>query len=343
MSANPPAPPRAAPSGARQYRVVAAAVLLLAAGSFLPSWLLFPLALALANGIAASGIVALMRSGNVTFGQALPYCIGAYSAWFVPQALGSGEAGLIIVCAALAATLASGLIGLFLVRFTGVFFAMLSLAFSMMFYGFLVKNQSLGGSDGLSIPPPRFLTVQPEGDGLLVALYLVAVAVAGIVMLVTARLQRSWIGLAVDAVGRNDIRVMYLGGNARVINWLAFAYCGLLGGVGGALIGLLSGHAAPELAYWSKSGELVLIAILGNSTSVVLVFVGSIIIEMIRMFASTSFPYTWQAVLGVTLLLIILFFPDGLDSIVRAIRRRTATASASASASADGEPTDGRS
>lgn len=322
-------------SSNRQHRIIASAVLLLALASLLPSWLLFPLALALANGIAASGIVALMRSGNVTFGQALPYCIGAYAAWLVPQALGPADALLTLLCAGLAAMLLSGLIGLFLVRFTGIFFAMLSLAFSMMFYGFLVKNQSLGGSDGLSIPPPRFFTLQPEGDGMLIALYLVAVAAAGIVMLITARLQRSWIGLAVNAVGRNDIRVMYLGGNARVISWLAFVWCGLLGGIGGALIGFLTGHAAPELAYWSKSGELVLIAILGNSSSVVLVFVGSIIIEMIRMFASTSFPYTWQAVLGVTLLLIILFFPDGLDSIVRAVRRR--------STAADRKPTDARS
>jgi len=313
---------RKATSKRGQSRVIAASVALLAAASLLPSWLLFPLAVALAQGIAASGIVVLMRSGNVTFGQALPYCMGAYTAWFVPQALGMSDAAAVVMFGGLAGMLISGLLGLFLVRFTGVFFAMLSLAFSMMFYGFLVKNQALGGSDGLSIPSPTFASFQVDGDGLLVAVYLVAVFVTGVVMFVTARLQQSWIGLAANAVGRNDIRVMYLGGNVRVISWLAFTYCGFLGGIGGALLGILTGHAAPELAYWSKSGELVLIAVLGNSLSVVLVFVGSILIEMIRMFASTSFPYTWQAVLGATLLAIILFFPDGLDSIVKRIRQR---------------------
>lgn len=152
-------------SSNRQHRIIASAVLLLALASLLPSWLLFPLALALANGIAASGIVALMRSGNVTFGQALPYCIGAYAAWLVPQALGPADALLTLLCAGLAAMLLSGLIGLFLVRFTGIFFAMLSLAFSMMFYGFLVKNQSLGGSDGLSIPPPGSSLFSPRATG----------------------------------------------------------------------------------------------------------------------------------------------------------------------------------
>lgn len=313
---------RAGTTSRGQLSVIAATIVLLAAASLLPSWLLFPLALALAQGIAAAGVVVLMRSGNVTFGQALPYCIGAYTAWFIPQALGVRDAAAVVMFGGLGGMLISGLLGLFLVRFTGVFFAMLSLAFSMMFYGFLVKSQTLGGSDGLSIPPPSFATIQVDGEGLLVAVYLVAVFVTGLVMLVTARLQQSWIGLAANAVGRNDIRVMYLGGNVRAIGWLAFTYCGFLGGIGGALLGLLTGHAAPELAYWSKSGELVLIAVLGNSSSVVLVFVGSILIEMIRMFSSTSFPYTWQAVLGATLLAIILFFPEGLDAIAKRIRQR---------------------
>lgn len=295
----------------------AAVVVILLGASTLPNWLLFPLAVALANGIAAGGVVVLMRTGNVTFGQALPYCVGAYGAWFIPSVIGLNDAVMTIACAGLAGMLLNALLGVFLVRFSGIFFAMLSLALSMMFYGLLVKNQVLGGTDGLSVPPPTFLSLRVDGERLLMASYFVVVGMVALVMVATKRLQRSWIGLGMSAAGRNDIRVEYLGGNVRVINWLAFCYCGLLGGIGGALIGILSGHAAPELAYWSKSGELVLIAVLGNSANVLMVFVASILIEMIRMFASISFPYTWQAVLGVTLLAIILFFPDGLDVLGR--------------------------
>lgn len=316
---------RSAASGRRESILIALGIALLLCASFLPSWLLFPLAIALANGIAAAGVVVLMKTGNVTFGQALPFCVGAYCAWLAPSALGITDAFLIILCAGLFATVIAGIIGVFLVRFGGIFFAMLSLALSMMFYGFLVKSQSLGGSDGLSISVPAVAMMRFEGDSILVAGYLVTVAAVALTMLATRRLQRSWIGIGMNASGGNDLRVIYLGGNVRLINWIAFCYAGLLGGVGGALIAILSGHASPEFAYWAKSGELVLVAVLGNSVNVLMVFIASILIEMIRMFAATSFPYTWQGVLGVTLLAIILFLPGGLDTLARRIARPART------------------
>lgn len=312
-----------ASAGRRESILIALATALLLCASFLPSWLLFPLAIALANGIAAAGVVVLMKTGNVTFGQSLPFCVGAYCAWLVPSALGITDALLIVLCAGSIAMLLAAIIGVFLVRFGGIFFAMLSLAFSMMFYGFLVKSQSLGGSDGLSVAAPTLATMRFEGESILVAGYLITVLAVALAMFATRRLQRSWIGLGMNASGGNDIRVIYLGGNVRLINWIAFCYAGLLGGVGGALIAILSGHASPEFAYWAKSGELVLVAVLGNSVNVLMVFIASILIEMIRMFAATSFPYTWQAVLGVTLLAIILFLPGGLDTLMRRIARRS--------------------
>lgn len=299
-------------------------ILLLTVGAFFPDWVTFALSYALANGIAALGIVVLMRTGNVTFGQSLFFCIGAYAGALIPRLTGVGEAVVIVAAAIVTGGLLAALLGLFLKRFAGIFFAMLTLAMAMVLYGLLAKAPTLGGTDGLSVQMPTFLSVGFDGFGP-TATYVFTAAVALGVVAVTQRLLKSWIGIASIAVGKNDIRVTYLGGNVQGVVWVAYIYAGVLGAVGGALAGIVSGHVAPEMAYWTKSGELVLIALLGNSANAIMVLLASVIIEAIRVFAATEFPHTWQAVLGVLLLAIILLLPDGLDPLVaRFARNRSA-------------------
>lgn len=296
---------------------------ILTAGAFLPDWIVFPLSIALANGIAALGIVVLMRTGNVTFGQSLFYCVGAYSGAVVPGLVGFNEAVVIIAASIICGLLVAALLGLFLQRFTGIFFAMLTLALAMVLYGLLAKSQALGGTDGISVHAPTFFFASIDGRLMPSISYLFTAGLALLIMVATRRLVSSWIGIAAVAVGKNDIRVSYLGGNVSAITWIVFVYCSVLGAIGGALAGILSGHVAPEMAYWTKSGELVLVAILGNSGNVFMVFIASVIIEAMRVFTATAFPYTWQAALGAMLLAIILLLPNGLDSLLARIGKRT--------------------
>jgi len=85
------------------------------------------------------------------------------------------------------------------------------------------------------------------------------------------------------------------------------------------------GHIEPEYAFWTTSGEFVFLAILSGHASVVAVFLASVMLELVRSFSSQYFPNTWQLALGIFLLLVILFLPQGLGSLLR--RRRPAAAS----------------
>jgi len=113
------------------------------------------------------------------------------------------------------------------------------------------------------------------------------------------------------------------------VRWVSganFVIAGVLGGIGGALAALSLGHIDPDFAFWTTSGEFVFLAILSGHASVTAVFVAAVLLELVRSFSSQYFPNTWQGALGIFLLLVILFLPDGLGSLVR--RRRPTTAKA---------------
>jgi branched-chain amino acid transport system permease protein len=123
---------------------LAVALLALLLGPLLPKWVLFMATVSLAKGLAALGLLLLMRTGLVSFGQGLYYAIGGYAAGLAADALHWGDAVPMVILGAVAAAAVAALIGLLLARYRTIFFAMLSLAFSMILYGLLVKSSALG-------------------------------------------------------------------------------------------------------------------------------------------------------------------------------------------------------
>jgi ABC-type branched-subunit amino acid transport system permease subunit len=83
---------------------------------------------------------------------------------------------------------------------------------------------------------------------------------------------------------------------------------------------LALGHIDPSFSYWTTSGEFVFVAILAGHHSVVAVLTASFLLELVRSFSSAYFPNTWQLVLGLFLLLVIRFLPDGLGSLLGRLR-----------------------
>ena len=126
---------------------VASAAVLLVIGWLLPSWS-FVLTVAIAKAIAVLGLVLLMRAGLVSFGQALFYCIGGYTAGVLAANYKISEALIVVPLAGLLAGVTGFALGFLMRRYRDIFFAMLSLAFSMILFGTLVKSVSLGGTDG---------------------------------------------------------------------------------------------------------------------------------------------------------------------------------------------------
>src|SRR5690606_10721243 len=123
------------------------AVVFAALGFALPPWLLFTITKAIAFGLVALGIVALMRGGLVSFGQGLYYCVGAYVSGMIVSNAGVTNVVLLLLIGGLSGGVIAGIVSPLVSRYRGIFFAMLSMALSMVLFGVLAKMTVIGGTD----------------------------------------------------------------------------------------------------------------------------------------------------------------------------------------------------
>ena len=298
-------------------------LLFLGLGLVLPEWIVFLLTLALAKGIVVLSVVLLMHAGLVSFGQGLFFAAGAYAVGFAMKLWGVREATAVAGLGVAASMAVAALAGLLVARYREIFFAMLSLAFSMILYGLLVKAYSItGGSDGLRITSPTILGITPSAERLRLTLYAFTLVCAAMTVYLIYRYLDSPLGYTVRAIRDNEVRVEYLGTSVHRTIYLTYLLAGGLGGLGGVLVALNVGHIDPNLAYWTTSGEFVFVALLGGTASVFAPLGGAIIYELIRTYAAKYSPYTWQMILGAIMLAIILFMPGGLWTIYEALAGR---------------------
>ncbi len=296
--------------------------ILLIAGGLMPDWLRFFLQVSLAAGLAALGVMVQMRAGLVSFGQGLYFCLGGYAAGMTGHFLGVSDAFAFLALGAAVSVGVACVLGLLMSRYREIFFAMLSLAFSMILYGVLVKAEALGSTDGFNLPRTTFFGFAPDGDALRFATYaltcVVTVAVAGILHWYLS----SPLGYMAEALRENELRVEYLGASAQRVAFRTYAIAAAVSGVGGALAALSIGHVDPDMAYWTTSGQFVFVALLSGTGNVAAPLIGSFVLELVRIYAVEFSPNTWQMILGGAMLAIILFLPGGLWSLVTIRRRR---------------------
>lgn len=303
-------------SSPTEAALLLSAAVFVAAAWVLPAWLVFLLTLALAKALVVLGVVIQMRAGLVSFGQALFYCIGGYGVGLTAERMGIGDAFALLALGTLAAILLALACGWLLTRYREIFYAMLTLALSMILYGVLVKSSALGSTDGFNVVPPSFLGWVPEGDARKRTMYLLTVAVAAVAAFGFHRFMVSGMGRVTEAVRENEIRVDFLGISPQRVLFVNYVLAAGVSALGGGLTALASGHIDPDMAIWTTSGEFVFIAILGGTGHVAAPFIGAIVFSVIRSFAIQEAPHFWQMTLGVVLLALILFLPKGLWSLV---------------------------
>ncbi|MBM3366243.1 MAG: branched-chain amino acid ABC transporter permease, partial [Betaproteobacteria bacterium] len=163
----------------------------------------------------------------------------------------------------------------------------------------------------------------------------VTVVIVGVISVLMRVYFDSVRGLVVLSARDNEIRVEYLGSSVQSLiatNFIIAAFCG---GVGGALAVIALGHVEPDYSYWTRSGDFVFVAILAGHHSVLAAFVASVALELVRSFSSAYFPNSWQLAMGLFLLAVIRFLPNGIGSLwVARIRSSAAPADAAARGSA---------
>jgi branched-chain amino acid transport system permease protein len=297
------------------FKALAVLLLGVLVGFFVPRWLQFMLTMAMANGLVSLGIVLLMRGGVVAFGQGLMSALGGYAAALAFIHLGWQDALLLPVLGGVVACVLTAPFGILLASYRGIFFSMLTLAMSMVGYGVLVKTDSLGGSDGFNMGRVSLLGQSLPDAQVSFVLFAVTLLFVVCASLFVRMYFSSTRGLVTQAIRDNELRVEYMGGSVSQSMALNFWLASFLGGTGGALAVMALGHIDPNFSYWTTSGEYVFVAILAGTQSVVAVMLSSVLLEMVRSFSSSYFPSTWQLALGVFLLLVIRFLPQGLGSL----------------------------
>lgn len=304
--------------------LAAATVIMAAAGGFVPDWLAFILTLALAKALVVQGVVLQMRAGLVSFGQGLFFCVGGYAVGMGGHFFGINDAPLLLLAGAVAAVALAAVLGLLMTRYRDIFFAMLSLALSMILFGVLVKSSELGSTDGFNVHPATFFGLSFSTESYKTVLYLLTVLLAGGGALVLHLVHHSGLGRMWEAIRENEIRVEYLGLSPRWLLYANYLLAAAFAALGGGLTALATGHIDPEMAFWTTSGEFVFIALLGGTAHVAAPMVAAILFAFVRTYAIEFTPHTWQMILGFVLLGIIVFLPKGLWSLVRSDKRAKA-------------------
>lgn len=293
----------------------------LAIGVFLPDWAVFLGIVSLAKGLVVLGLMLLWRTGLVSFGQGLFYGAGAYTVGVLPQYVAITDALLLVAIAAIGAGLLAFLLGFLLRRYREIFFAMLCMAFSMIFYGVLVKSESLGSTDGFNVVQTSYFGYVPaDPQEMQRILYVVTAIAAWLACLFVHRYLASTMGSLTRAIRDNELRVEYLGFSAKQAVHFKFVVAGLLAGAGGALAAIAIGHVDPEMVWWIQSGEFVFVTILSGVGNVLAPLLGSVVFEILRTFAIQYAPNAWQFVVGGCLLAVIMFLPGGLWSLIERSR-----------------------
>lgn len=291
---------------------------------FLPDWMLSQMVIAFSRALAVVGLMVLWRTGLVSFGHALYFGLGAYTVALLGKELGISDVLITLPAAALVSAIVGIGLGFIIRKYREIFFAMLSLAFSMVLYGILVKTEALGSTDGFSVLSPTLLGMSSDDAGTtLVGMFLGLCLVGWAVAVLVHRYLNSVLGNLTTAIRDNEIRVEYLGYSVSEAIHGKYVMSAALAGLGGGFLAISLGQVDPDsMVNWTVSGELVFVTILSGPGSVAAPFIGSLIFELIRTYAFEWLPHAWQLIVGATLLAIIFFLPDGVWSLIARLSAR---------------------
>jgi len=232
----------------------------------------------------------------------------------------------------------AALFGFLCVRYTRIFFGILTLALSQVLWSLTYKFfWYTGGSDGLRVPTPTLLggtvrmAVGAAADKqaflshryyyYVLALFIICVVVMWVIV-------HSPFGKALQAIRDNETRAEFVGVQVRYYRWVAFLISGAFTGLAGALWVPLNGLTTPDIMHWTFSGEMVFFTVLGGFQTFFGPIIGAIVFNYLKTFA-VGYTVYWQMFLGVVLVVLVLVLPSGIvgpaNRLALGLRRAPAT------------------
>ena len=275
---------------------------------------------AFAYAIALLGFNLLFGyTGLLSFGHALFVAVGAYGSAVLSSKLGVKSFELVLVLSGLAAVVAAIPVALLSVRYVRIFFGILTLAFGMLFHSFLFKFYDItGGDTGIRVLRPSLFGMDykelDKTTFLVGPFYYYCLTLLVVLAIVMWCIVHSPFGLQLAAIRENARKAEYLGVRVRFFRFIAFLISAFYCAIGGVILAINTGQADPELAYWTHSGELVFMTVLGGFANFFGPLVGAFAFIFLKSELMGITQY-WRFMLGVILVVIVVLFPRGLMGI----------------------------
>jgi branched-chain amino acid transport system permease protein len=249
--------------------------------------------------------------GLVSFGHAAYLGVGAYAVGILGF-YGFSSGWLHLAVAVAASALVAAAIGAVSIRTSGIYFIMITLAFSQMLYYLGISIEEFGGDDGMRIKTTsQFPLVDLTNP---VVFYYVALALMLSAVYVVFKIANSRFGMALRAIKSNEARARAIGFSPYPVRLAAFVIAGAMCGLAGALYANHTRYITPDLGSWQQSGDLMFMVILGGMASTAGPVLGTFALLVVEEILK-GWTEHWQVILGPLLVLSVIFFRRGLAGI----------------------------
>ena len=253
--------------------------------------------------------------GAASFGHAAFFAIGGYACAYFLTTLALPLV-VSMIGAVLLTALVSLVIGFFCVRLNEIYFSMLTLAFSMLIWAIALKWKPVtGGDDGfVGVAVPAYLS--NYFTFFLFTLGVVASSMIGLMIIGNSTMGRVFI-----AIRENQTRASFLGVNVRGVRLTAFVIAGTFAGIAGTLLALYVRGMYPETAFWSQSGHVLIMVLLGGMHAFIGPLLGALVLTLLEVTIGQYTEY-WQVFVGIVLVIVVLAAPEGIYGLVRSAAKR---------------------
>jgi branched-chain amino acid transport system permease protein len=253
-------------------------------------------------------------TGLISFGQAAYLGIGGYTTGLLLKKIAGFPFALGFIAAPLASAMAALVIGYFCIRLSHIYFAMLTLAFSQIVYFTAFKWYAFtGGDNGLiGVPVPEWVQ-----DPTFTNYYRFVLVVCVLGIFILWRIVNSPFGKTLTAIRENPERAGFIGINVKRYELYAFMIAGAFSGLAGALIMLNERSVYPDLAFWTRSTQVLLMSILGGVYTFSGPIVGAFLLLFMDADITQNYPGIWQLFLGAVLVVILYGLPGGVVGFIQ--------------------------
>jgi branched-chain amino acid transport system permease protein len=251
--------------------------------------------------------------GMISFGHAAYLGIGAYGVG-IPAYYDLYNGWFHVAVAVTASALFALLTGLICLRTTGVYFIMITMAFTQMLFFALVSIEAYGGDDGLVIELRSAFTGLLDLENNLTLYYVTFVALL-LSLYGLRRLVNSRFGMVIEGSKGNDRRMQAMGFNTYGYRLLCYVIGGAMCGFAGVLLGNFTNFISPEMMDWTRSGELLFMVVLGGAGSWFGPLLGAAVFVLLEELLSGITIY-WPLWFGGLLIVVVLFARGGIDGLL---------------------------